>query len=152
MGEGRRRDGRGRGGGGEGGRGRGETFVTNSRGRGRGQVGRGPGVGKKDQSNLKDCGPSSSPKGNLGSSWETDTTVAPEDSPYSVADSDDADSFTCKEVLMLLAASGDVTMQRELAKFLQAEAKSRRSGVSRRSMVGFSLSKLCLEGRWSRQR
>jgi len=26
-------------------------------------------------------------------------------------------------VLMLLAASGDVTMQKELAKFLQAEAK-----------------------------
>ena len=89
--------------------------MTNSRGRGRG-------VGKKDGSNLMNCGPSRSPNRNLERSGET-TTSAPEDSPYSIADSDDADSFTCKEVLMLLAASGDVTMQRELAKFLQSEAK-----------------------------
>lgn len=89
--------------------------VTKSRGRGRG-------AGKKDESNLKDCGPSRSPNRSLGCSGET-TTLVPEDSTYSVAHSDDADSFTCKEVLTLLAASGDVTMQRELAKYLQAEAK-----------------------------
>ena len=114
-GRGKRR-GSGGGGGGERGRGVQGPFVTNSRVRGRG-------VGKKDGSNLMNCGPSRSPNRKLERSGETTTTLAPEDSQYSIADSDDADSFTCKEVLMLLAASGDVTMQRELAKFLQSEAK-----------------------------
>jgi len=70
-----------------------------------------------------ECGPSRSPNRNLERSGEATTTLAPEDSLYSIADSDEADSFTLKEVLILMAASGDVKMQRELDKFLEFEAK-----------------------------
>ncbi len=65
---------------------------------------------------------SSSPNGNLGCSAEMDTTLASEDSPYSVANSDDhADSFHLQTGSHSSGRFG--RCNHELAEFLQAEAK-----------------------------